>query len=122
MFGKTIFATLAALAVVSAAPALEKKDNSGTATYYDAGLGACGWTNSNSDYVVAVNSAQFDQGNCGKQIWIYNGATGKTVSAQAADECPTCNYGDLDLSQGLFGALTNDNYDLGVFDMTWGFE
>lgn len=51
MFTKAIFATLAALSVVSAAPSFEKRDDSqGTATYYTAsGVGACGSTISDSD-------------------------------------------------------------------------
>lgn len=51
MFTKAIFATLAALSLVSAAPSFEERDDSqGTATFYSAsGLGACGSSISDSD-------------------------------------------------------------------------
>ena len=57
-----------------------------------------------SDWIVAQNSAQFGSSypspNCGKSITIsYNGVTGV---ATIADECPSCGYGDLDMSRGLF--------------------
>ncbi|WVR06669.1 hypothetical protein IAU60_003701 [Kwoniella sp. DSM 27419] len=122
MFTKTIVAALAAVSFATASPTLQKKDqNSGQATYYDAGLGACGWTNSNDDFVVAVNSAQYQGGNCGKQIWVWNPSTSTIAFPTIADECPTCAYGDLDMSTGLFGHLSNGNYDEGVFQMNWGF-
>ncbi|WVQ84226.1 hypothetical protein IAT38_006377 [Cryptococcus sp. DSM 104549] len=123
MFGtKTILATLAALSVVSAAPSVEKRDqNQGTATFFDAGLGACGWTNSASDYIVAVNSAQYDSSKCGKKLWVWNPTTFKIAFPTVADECPSCDSGDLDMSNGLFGYLANDDYDQGVFQMHWGY-
>ncbi|KAK6907905.1 hypothetical protein L486_05827 [Kwoniella mangroviensis CBS 10435] len=122
-FGKsTVVAAIAALTFATAAPSLEKKDqNSGTATYYAAGLGACGWTNSGSDYVVAVNSAQYDGSKCGSKLWVWNPATSTIAFPTVADECPSCNSGDLDMSEGLFGHLTNNNFDLGVFEMQWGY-
>ena len=74
--------------------------------------------------IVAVNSAQFGGYAvyppliCGKQLTIsYNG---KQVGAVVADECPTCGYGELDLSRGLFNnfATAND----GVFFAEWWFN
>lgn len=35
-------------------------------------------------------------------------------------ECPTCAWGSLDLSQGLFSSFTS--LDAGVFQMTWWFN
>lgn len=46
---------------------------------------------------------------------------GKTQTATVADSCPTCPMGALDMSKALFGALTNGNFDLGEFQMTWEF-
>lgn len=66
--------------------------------------------------IVAVNSAQYNQGNCGRQIWIT--ANGKTTTAKIADECPTCSYGSLDLSRGLFNVFASES--TGVVDITWG--
>jgi len=93
-------------------------------TFYDVGLGACGWWNTANDYIVAVNSPQFGgyavypPAICGKQITIsYNG---KQVGAVAADECPTCGYGELDLSRGLFNNFATEND--GVFYAEWWFN
>ena len=89
----------------ASAASLAKRDTyGGRATFYDVGLGACGWNNVASDYIVAQNSAQFGSSypspNCGKYITIsYNGIT---ATAEIADECPTCDYGSLDFSRGLF--------------------
>ncbi|SPO20265.1 related to B2-aldehyde-forming enzyme [Ustilago trichophora] len=92
----------------------------GRATYYAAGLGACGNYNSGSDFIVALNAAQY--GNmgqrsswCGKTIAItYNG---NTQYAQVQDACPSCPYGGLDMSEGLFRAFANPS--VGVFQMSW---
>jgi hypothetical protein len=55
MFFSTIaVASVAALAVASPV----KRGFGGRATYYATGLGACGDYNSDSDMIVALNSAQ----------------------------------------------------------------
>lgn len=46
-------------------------------------------------------------GHCGASIWICNNDNGACADATVVDECPTCNWGSLDLSTGLFGHLTN---------------
>jgi hypothetical protein len=43
-----------------------------------------------SDFIVAVNSAQQD-GSCGKKVKITNTNTGKTATALAADTCKLPN-------------------------------
>jgi predicted RNA-binding Zn-ribbon protein involved in translation (DUF1610 family) len=57
-----------------------------------------------SDYIVALNTAQYGSGypgpNCGRSITISYG--GKTAQATIMDQCPSCGYGDLDLSRSLF--------------------
>ncbi|WRT67092.1 uncharacterized protein IL334_004058 [Kwoniella shivajii] len=92
------------------------------ATFYDVGLGACGWYNSANDYIVAQNSAQYGGGypgpNCGRSITISYG--GKQVTATIADECPTCPYGGLDMSRGLFTQFASEG--AGVFYMTWWYN
>ncbi|KAK4683399.1 hypothetical protein P7C73_g6874, partial [Tremellales sp. Uapishka_1] len=106
------------------AEALAKRDSySGRATFFDVGLGACGNTNVASDFIVAQNTAQFASSqypapNCGKSITIsYNG---KTATATIEDECPTCDYGSLDMSRGLFDHFASE--DLGEFQMTWWYN
>ncbi|PWN40492.1 hypothetical protein IE81DRAFT_325489 [Ceraceosorus guamensis] len=97
---------------------LVKRGYSGRATYYEAGLGACGRTNSGSDFIVAVNPAQWAGGsNCFKTITITVG--GKSRTAQITDLCPGCPSGALDLSQGLFTQFADTS--AGVFQMSWSF-
>ncbi|KAF8518347.1 RlpA-like double-psi beta-barrel-protein domain-containing protein-containing protein, partial [Hysterangium stoloniferum] len=80
--------------------------------------GACGGYNSDSEFVIALNSPQFGSGgNCYKMITIH--ANGKSTQAQIVDECVGCGYGGIDMSPSLFqffGPLS-----LGVLDITWSF-
>ncbi|KAL7422300.1 hypothetical protein Q5752_002946 [Cryptotrichosporon argae] len=95
---------------------------SGRATYYAVGLGACGDYNSASDYIVALNSDQYGSGSPGPQCFksITISYNGKTAVAEIMDECPSCSYGDLDLSEGLFDHFADES--LGEFEMTWWFN
>lgn len=95
----------------------------GQATYYNAeeNTGACGYNNKNSELVVAVNTPQYTTGNCGKFVSITDTTTGNTAVARVVDECPTCDYGSLDMTQTLFKQLHNGNTDDGVFPITWHF-
>ncbi|WVN85280.1 uncharacterized protein L203_100425 [Cryptococcus depauperatus CBS 7841] len=96
---------------------------SGRATFYDVGQGACGGWNVASDYIVALNSNQYGGGypgpQCGRSITIsYNEV--QVGGVKIADECPSCAYGGLDLSRGLFARFESEN--AGVFYMTWWFD
>ncbi|CUA72320.1 hypothetical protein RSOLAG22IIIB_00986 [Rhizoctonia solani] len=99
-----------------------QKRYDGRATYYAVGMGACGQTNVPSDFIVALNSAQFGSGypgpNCFKPITICK--DGKCTGATIMDECPSCPYGGLDLSEGLFKYFADTS--VGVFQMTWTFD
>jgi hypothetical protein len=89
----------------------------GQGTFYDAGLGACGITNKDSDFIVAVSWRLFDNypgynkvnpnSNpiCGKRIRAtYQGkSTTVTVTDRCADD--TCLVGNLDFSRVAFGQL-----------------
>jgi len=70
-------------------------------TYFQDGQGACGTFNSPSDFIVALNSCDYDGGaHCFQTITIT--VNGKSTQAQITDECPGCPCGGLDLSEGLF--------------------
>ncbi|KAI0736640.1 RlpA-like double-psi beta-barrel-protein domain-containing protein-containing protein [Fomitopsis betulina] len=98
---------------------LERRFDEARLTYYDAGENACGSYDSGSDFVVALNSAQWDNGaHCYKPITIWYG--GKSTQAKITDLCPGCPYGGLDLSRGLFGFL--GDLGLGVLTASWDFE
>ncbi|KAF8447921.1 RlpA-like double-psi beta-barrel-protein domain-containing protein-containing protein [Boletus edulis BED1] len=97
---------------------LYKRFDNARFTYYDVGLGACGNTNQPSDFVVALDIAQFNGGQfCFQMITITIGPL--TTQAQIVDECPGCPPNGLDFSSGLFqffGPLGN-----GVLTGTWNF-
>lgn len=86
----------------------------GQATYYAPGLGACGWSNGDSDYIVAISASLFDSfgtGNpnknpaCGHKIAASYG--GKTITVSVADRCVGCAWGDLDFTPSGFSALAD---------------
>ncbi|KAF8340644.1 RlpA-like double-psi beta-barrel-protein domain-containing protein-containing protein [Cantharellus anzutake] len=107
-------------AFVFAAPISKRGQTySGQATYYAAGLGACGIRNTGNDFIVALNTGQWDgRSHCFKMITISHG--GRTHQAQITDECPTCGYGALDLSESLFSSF--EDTSAGVFQMTWWYN
>ncbi|CAE6432052.1 unnamed protein product [Rhizoctonia solani] len=92
---------------------------SGDATWFHTGLGACGGFNYDYEYVVALNQPQWSGGaNCWRGITIQ--AYGKQVNAAVVDLCPSCAWGSLDLTPGLFQAFTS--LDVGRFGITWWYR
>ena len=82
----------------------------GTATHYDAALGACGWTNSNSDLVVAIPVEMMgdaSNGNplCGKNV-VVTSPKGMTATAKVVDKCGGCKSPtSLDMTPAMFAAI-----------------
>jgi len=72
--------------------------NSGQATFYNTGLGSCGITSHDTDFICAIAAPRYDaEGTanpnnnplCGKKINVsYNG--GKPVTVTIVDRCPEC--------------------------------
>lgn len=98
--------------------------HSGEGTYYDTGLGACGITNKDTDYIVAISHELFDEtdtGNpnnnpvCGKKIQAHY--QGKSVEVTVTDRCEGCAYNDLDFSPSAFSDIADKS--LGRIDITW---
>ncbi|OCH95592.1 hypothetical protein OBBRIDRAFT_767414 [Obba rivulosa] len=91
-------------------------------TFYETGLGACGQTNTDSDFIVALNTPQYGNSypgpNCFRQITIT--ANGKTTTATIMDECPGCPYMGLDMSPGLFSFFADES--VGVLTGTWSYN
>ncbi|KAI9714452.1 MAG: hypothetical protein M1820_000413 [Bogoriella megaspora] len=123
-------------APITSGPATSGSKYDGMATYYEAGLGACGWTNTGSDNIVALVEGMFDkytptsglhQGSanyntvCGKKIIITNTDTGKKYPATITDRCPGCKENSLDFSQSLFEAVIGDTA-IGTTGISWEFE
>ncbi|KAF8310653.1 barwin-like endoglucanase, partial [Clavulina sp. PMI_390] len=79
------------------------------------GLGACGWTNSNSDYIVAMSASRYTSSVCGKMVSIT--ANGKTHTAEVVDECPGCSANSLDMSPTLFSYFADES--VGVISIEW---
>lgn len=101
----------------------------GDLTYYDPGLGACGWQNTAADHIVAISEAIFDSydnGNpnnnplCGKMITI-TGADGAPYQAKIVDRCPGCDEGSLDLTPDFFKVVV-PNGDGRVHNVEWSFD
>lgn len=88
----------------------------GRGTFYDAGLGACGRTNTASDLIVALNQDQYTANKwCFKKIRIT--ANGITCDAEIVDMCPGCPFGALDMSKALFHHFAE--FDAGVIYVKW---
>ncbi|KAF8994155.1 RlpA-like double-psi beta-barrel-protein domain-containing protein-containing protein [Cyathus striatus] len=106
-----------ALASIAQAAPVGKRDIVGDATYYYPGVGACGITNTNADFIVAVSAQYFDTfpgyagGNpnnnpvCGRSI--QANYQGRSVTVAVTDRCVGCAYGDIDLTPAAFGQLAD---------------
>lgn len=106
------------VAAVQRNTALEKRFDGVRLTNYAAGLGACGVVNVASDFIVALNVAQFDNGaHCFETITLT--VNGKVTQATIMDECIACPFGGLDLTTGLFGFF--GPISLGVLTGSWVF-
>ncbi|KAF2759788.1 hypothetical protein EJ05DRAFT_430141, partial [Pseudovirgaria hyperparasitica] len=99
----------------------------GKMTYYTPGMGACGVTNSESDWIVAISHEMFDtkaqganpnaNGFCKQPITIYY--DGKSYKAQITDRCEGCAYNDIDMPKSMFSTISNGNVDAGRLPVTW---
>ncbi|KAG7575390.1 hypothetical protein FFLO_00380 [Filobasidium floriforme] len=134
MFGftkVTIISVLASLAMVNAAPVAEAEQahvlesrlqRTGRSTWFNVGLGNCGWNSVDSDMVVAIGKGLYDRNNgnnCGQGVRIK--ANGKSVYAVVVDSCPSCGDSDLDMSPAVFQALANGGLGDGVMEAKWNF-
>ncbi|KAJ1665615.1 hypothetical protein EV178_002990 [Coemansia sp. RSA 1646] len=80
---------------------------SGDGTYFTPGLGSCGKTNAEDEFIAAINAPQYgtyaNSNNapvCGRCA-LVKGALGR-VKVTITDKCPPCKHGDLDLSPVAF--------------------
>lgn len=107
----------------------------GDLTYYSTGLGACGETSADTDYIVAVSWHLFDAagstssngGNsnanplCGRKIRAQRtdarDGQQKSVDLRVVDRCTGCAPTDIDTTITVFTQLAAE--DLGRVDVTW---
>ncbi len=99
---------------------------SGDGTYYSPGLGACGDTNSDSDYIVAISEDLFDteatanpNNNpfCGRKIKASR--NGASVEVTVVDRCTGCALHDLDFSPSAFDNLGEEAEGRITIDWEW---
>lgn len=98
---------------------------SGEGTYYSTGMGACGVTSQDSDYIIAISHELYDEHDvdnnpnhnplCGRKIRAHY--QGKSVDVKVVDRCEGCAYNDLDFSPSAFTQLADKS--LGRIDITW---
>jgi len=100
----------------------------GEATFYGTGLGACGITNKDTDYICAVSHLLFDGfegytgGNpnsnpiCNKKIKATY--KGKSVTVTVTDRCVGCAKNDLDFAPSAFDQLADEALGR-LTGMTW---
>ncbi|KAK6495928.1 hypothetical protein TWF481_002973 [Arthrobotrys musiformis] len=84
----------------------------GEGTFFDCGLGSCGLTNTNDDYIVAMSKlrmAPLDGINpnnnplCGKKVRVFSDIATEGVVFTVQDKCPGCTgENDLDVCKGPF--------------------
>jgi len=97
----------------------------GDLTYYDPGLGACGYTNHGSDAICAVSHFVFDAVSvgsnpnanplCGKKIRARR--NGKSIDLTVVDRCVGCQATDIDTTRSVFADLAN--IDDGRVPVSW---
>jgi len=91
--------------------------NTGDGTFYATGLGACGITNHDTDFIAAASMLLFDNypnytgGNpnnnplCGRKV--KANYQGKSVTVTITDRCVGCAVTDLDFSPSAFDQLAD---------------
>ncbi|KAH7911966.1 RlpA-like double-psi beta-barrel-protein domain-containing protein-containing protein [Hygrophoropsis aurantiaca] len=100
----------------------------GQGTYYGTGLGACGITNVDTDYIAAVSWMLFDtypgytSGNpndnpvCNQKV--QASYQGKSVTVTITDRCTGCAITDLDFSPSAFSQLADQSVGR-IYGMDW---
>ncbi|KAF7305677.1 hypothetical protein HMN09_00821400 [Mycena chlorophos] len=96
----------------------------GLATYYypNGGTGACGTVLQNSDFIVALGTAHWDNGaHCGETVSVQYKST--TIQVKVEDLCPGCQgTNGIDLSSGAMAALDPNYINDGVISVVWTLE
>ncbi|THV04920.1 hypothetical protein K435DRAFT_961640 [Dendrothele bispora CBS 962.96] len=100
--------------------AIERRGGDKRFSWYPTGLGACGGTNGPDDFIVALNTPQWDGGShCYETITVTY--QGKSAQAQIVDRCVECPFGALDFSHGLFAYLAGSPEQIGIVYGDWSY-
>ncbi|EED82369.1 predicted protein [Postia placenta Mad-698-R] len=108
MFCLSIFSVVlcALAAAVLASPIDKRVTHTGRGTYYDVGLGACGYNDVDSDAIVAISHEIYGGGgNCNQWMQITNPSTGQVQYGKTRDKCMGCAATAIDMSPSLFESL-----------------
>ncbi|KAJ8597479.1 barwin-like endoglucanase [Rhizopogon salebrosus TDB-379] len=120
----TLFTTLATPTQfngVVTAPLKRQSTYTGQGTWYEVGLGACGYDDTDSESIVAISAQIYGSGGyCNQTVYITNTDNGQTATGEVRDECESCDSGSLDMSPSLFEQLST--LDTGVIPISWYFE
>lgn len=103
--------------------------HSGDGTFYATGLGSCGITNHDTDYIAAVSHILYDSfavgANPNNNALCNKKATatyqGKSVTVTITDRCTGCAEFDLDFSPSAFSQLADQSVGR-IHGMTWHFD
>ncbi|KAI0094743.1 RlpA-like double-psi beta-barrel-protein domain-containing protein-containing protein [Irpex rosettiformis] len=103
--------------------------HTGEGTYYATGLGSCGITNKDADFIAAVSHILYDQhangANPNNNALCNKKATatykGKSVTVTITDRCTGCAEYDLDFSPSAFSQLADQSIGR-IYGMTWQFD
>ncbi|KAH7100013.1 hypothetical protein BKA62DRAFT_708003 [Auriculariales sp. MPI-PUGE-AT-0066] len=90
------------------------------ATWYVAGLGACGYRdNGKTGDIIAVSQKIWKKSDCNKKITL-TAANGNKVTATMRDRCVGCSSTDLDISEHAMAKLYPKDYkSRGIAKVTW---
>jgi hypothetical protein len=112
---------------------LDTAKYSGDITYYDLGLGACGYDDAGTtEHIVALSHVDWYKRGSGTSLgidmpnhaWcdqtITITADGKSTTALVHDICPGCDSGSIDVSDNVFVALFG-SLEAGRKTVTWSF-
>ncbi|ETW87242.1 hypothetical protein HETIRDRAFT_406954 [Heterobasidion irregulare TC 32-1] len=101
------------------APSELQKRGAGEFTVFTPGDSACGGFYTASDFIVALNIHDWDNGaHCYKMITIT--VNGKSTQAQIVDECLGCPPGGLDFSPAIFRFY--DHVIDGIIEGSWSYN
>lgn len=106
--------TTASAAAADTTAAAAGTTYTGQGTFYSTGLGSCGITNTDTDYICAISHILYDsQGTpnpnnnpfCGRKLTATY--QGKSVTVTVTDRCEGCAEYDLDFSPSAFDQLAD---------------
>ncbi|KAG1765916.1 RlpA-like double-psi beta-barrel-protein domain-containing protein-containing protein [Suillus occidentalis] len=116
MFRFILISLCAFIMTVMAAPiprtsSLAKRTtHSGKGTWFEVGTGACGYTDTDDDPIVAISAEIYGSGgNCNQWIHITNTDNGYSAYGRTRDECESC------------GSTSLATLDTGEIPISWHF-